>query len=114
MNALVGLLRARSREAMQLAVLQLHSSVANSALGPGIGAMSAHPSPGGASGMDVALSPMALSALLTPSGTGYRWGGDAMPLLQPGAPPTPLLLARLTPPLPELRPCRSLAQLKPF
>lgn len=72
MNALVGLLRARSREAMQLAVLQLHSSVANSASASTVGAPSAHPSPGGSSSLDVALSPMALSALLTPSGTGYR------------------------------------------
>jgi len=72
LNALVGLLRARSREAMQLAILQLHSSVATGAAASAVGAPSAHPSPGGATGLDLAMSPMALSALLTPSGTGYR------------------------------------------
>lgn len=70
LSALVGLLRAQTREAMQLAIIQLHS-LCKPLAGP-VGAPSANPSRAAAPAVEMAISPVALSALLTPSGTGYR------------------------------------------
>jgi len=64
MQALVGLLRARTRDAMQLSILQLHQSIATHIAPPTL------PTPAAPSPM--LMSPSALSALLTPSGSGFR------------------------------------------
>jgi len=61
LQSLVNLSRARSRDQMQLALLQLHQSIA---------AHLAPPAPALAS--PELMSPSALSALLTPSGSGFR------------------------------------------
>ena len=57
----MSLSRARSRDQMQLALLQLHQSIAAHMAPPA----PALPSP-------LLMSPSALSALLTPSGSGFR------------------------------------------
>ena len=61
-QALVTLSRARSRDQMQLALLQLHQALA------------AHmaPPPAAVPPSPLLMSPAALSALLTPSGSGFR------------------------------------------
>ena len=76
LDSLLGLLRARTRDAMQLALLQLHHTIAAHLGGSGVSAGTAvsqlcgTPAPGGA--LSSPFSPMALSALLTPSGSGFR------------------------------------------
>ena len=67
MQALVGLLRSRTRDAMQLSILQLHQSIASHMAQPGQMAL---PTPSAPSPM--LMSPSALSALLTPTGSGFR------------------------------------------
>ena len=64
MQALISLLRAKTRDAMQLSILQLHQSIAAHVAPPPM-LPSAAPSP-------MLMSPSALSALLTPSGSGFR------------------------------------------
>ena len=75
LQALLGLTRARSKQQMQLALLQLHQAIAAqvappSAAPPSVAppsalAFAAAPSP-------LLMSPSVLSALLTPSGSGFR------------------------------------------
>ena len=77
MQALVGLLRANTREQMQLAILQLHQSIATHISQPPVPPTVA-PSP-------LLMSPAALSALLTPSGSGFRVDfGAALAAMQGG------------------------------
>lgn len=63
MSALCGLLRAGSRDTMQLSILQLHQAIA--AQIANVPAAPTAPSP-------LLMSPSALSALLTPSGSGFH------------------------------------------
>ena len=67
LQALVGLLRAQTRDSMQLAIVQLHQSIANH-LGPPTGIPDSFPR---AAPSPTMMSPSALSALLTPSGSGF-------------------------------------------
>ena len=69
MQALVGLLRAKTCESMQLSILQLHQAIAAHIAQPQMPSVSA-PSP-------LLMSPSALSALLTPTGSGFRVDFDA-------------------------------------
>ena len=75
MTALVGLLRAKDRDSMQMSILQLHRSLASSiqdTVADPNQIDGAPPLPALSLGIgDGLLSPVALSALLTPSGCGF-------------------------------------------
>jgi hypothetical protein len=80
MQALVGLLRASTRDAMQLSILQLHQALAvHIAQGPSSSLGAPAPSP-------FLMSPSALSSLLTPSASGFRVDfGAALASIDDGA-----------------------------
>jgi len=89
LQALISLLRASSRESMQLAILQLHSAIAVQLGSSGVSgpAVTRQQSPGAG----LAISPMALSALLTPSGSGFRVDfGAALEAMQSGVAAEPI------------------------
>lgn len=103
MQALVGLLRSKTRDAMQLSILQLHQSIATHVAQPTL-PVPAAPSP-------MLMSPSALSALLTPSGSGFRVdfgaalkaieGGTFGPLDPPNLDPLDVSLSPLPSPPPD-------------
>ena len=70
MQSLVGLLRATTRESMQLSILQLHQAIATHLTTGNAPAKPPEPSP-------FLMSPSALSSLLTPSASGFRVDFDA-------------------------------------
>ena len=113
MQALVGLLRARTRDSMQLSILQLSRALASSLNDPPPAALDHGPQPLpalslGSNTAGSLLSPAGLSALLTPSGQGYQVDfGAALAAMEMEAADTTALLgqgaADLSGPLSSLR-----------